>query len=166
MVYLRKILVTTDLSDHSLAAMDHASSFGLLYASDLYLLYVVDHGHASRGRHGTGDGKEAEHAALLEDARRSLTDFIEKNLNPDVRVIPVVREGHPAHEITKFADAEGVDLIVIATHGRTGLKHMLMGSVAEKTVRFSRVPVLTVKPFPMRDAIIDEEDVVQELHIR
>lgn len=166
MVYLRKILVTTDLSEHSLAAMDHAASFGLLYASDLYLLYVVEHGHAPKGHHGGGDGKEEERAALLEDARRSLADFIEKNLSPDVRVIPVVRVGHPAREITKFADEEGVDLIVIATHGRTGLKHILMGSVAEKTVRFSRVPVLSVKPLPMREAIIDEEDVVQELHLR
>ena len=61
---------------------------------------------------------------------------------------------------------EHVDLVVMATHGRTGLKHVLMGSVAEKVVRMSTAPVLTVKPRVVREYIIAAEDVEHDLHIR
>jgi nucleotide-binding universal stress UspA family protein len=69
-------------------------------------------------------------------------------------------------EIRKFAEEEGVDLVVIATHGRTGLKHIVMGSVAERTVRHSSIPVLTVKPHPLRETILKNEDVERDLHLR
>lgn len=164
MVYLRKILVTTDLSEHSLAAMEYASSFSLLYASDIYLLYVAERHHrkpqasdSPAPAHGTED---------LQKERAGLEAFMAKHLGSDLRIIPVLRSGQAAAEIARFAAEEGVDLVVMATHGWTGLRHILMGSVAERTVRLSRVPVLTVKPQPMRDAIIDEHDVAQELHYR
>jgi len=152
MMYLRKILVTTDLSEHSLAAMEYAASFGLLYSSTLYLLHVIDARVAQRHTE--------------EEARRALDEFIVKHVSPDVPLTPVIRQGHPSFEIRKFAEQEGVDLIVIATHGRTGLRHMVMGSVAERTVRHSNVPVLSVKPRPLRDSILLKEDVEKELHLR
>jgi nucleotide-binding universal stress UspA family protein len=153
MVYLRKILVTTDLSEYSLAAMEYASSFGLLYASKLYLLHVVD-------------AKEGHHSRSEEDSLKTLDEFMQKNVNPDIGLIPVLRFGNPADEIRKFAEEEAVDLVVIATHGRTGLRHMVMGSVAERIVRHSSIPVLTVKPHPMRESILKNEDVEKELHLR
>ena len=153
MVYLRKILVTTDLSEYSLAAMEYASSFGLLYSSTLYFLHVVD-------------SKEGHHFRTEEEAHRALNEFIEKNISSDIKLVPVVRFGHPADEIRKFAEREGVDLVVIATHGRTGLRHIVMGSVAEKTVRYSIIPVLSVKPHSLRESILREEDVEKELHLR
>ena len=61
---------------------------------------------------------------------------------------------------------EHIDLVVMATHGRTGLKHVLMGSVAEKVARMSTAPVLTVKPRAVREYIIAAEDVEHDLHIR
>jgi universal stress protein A len=152
MMYLRKILVTTDLSEHSLAAMEYAASFGLLYSSTLYLLHVID-------------SKEA-HRRTEEEARRALDEFILKHVSPDIRLTPVIRQGHPSFEIRKFAEQEGVDLIVIATHGRTGLRHIVMGSVAERTVRQSNVPVLSIKPRPLRESILLKEDVEKELHLR
>ncbi len=152
MMYLRKILVPTDLSEHSLAAMEYAASFGLLYSSTLFLLYVID----SREVHHHGE----------EEARKALDAFILKHISPDISLVPVIRRGHPSFEIRKFAQQEGVDLIVMATHGRTGLRHILMGSVAERTVRHSSVPVLTVKPPPLREGILKDEDVEKELHLR
>jgi nucleotide-binding universal stress UspA family protein len=148
MVYLKNILVTTDLSRYSLAAMEHAASFGLLYASKIFLLHVVD---SPRGV-GAAEG--------------ALSDFVGRNLNPDLKVIRVVRSGSPAEEIRRFAEEEAVDLIAMATHGRTGLQHILLGSVAEKVVRLSRIPVLTIKPGPLRGNTLREEDVETELHIR
>ena len=164
MVYLRNILVTTDLSEHSLAAMEYAASFGLLYASDIYLLYVAER-HHRRGQAADGTNP-AQAAEDLDKERASLEEFVARHMGKEIRVIPVVRSGQAAAEIARFAAEEGMDLVVMATHGWTGLKHILMGSVAERTVRLSRVPVLTVKPRMMRETIIDEQDIAQELHYR
>jgi len=149
-VYLKKILVTTDLSQFSLEALQYAQSFGLLYASRIFLLYVEEHGHHRGG----------------ESAVASLAEFVARNADPDLRLTQVIRTGHAAEEITRFSQEEHVDLIVMATHGRTGVKHALLGSVAEKVVRFSAVPVMTVKPLPVREALLRDEDVENELHLR
>jgi len=83
----------------------------------------------------------------------------------DIPLVPVVKTGSPAAVIKRFAEEEGMDLIVMATHGRTGLRYILMGSVAERVVRISSVPVLTVKPQPLREAILKREDIETELHL-
>ncbi|HEX7573417.1 MAG TPA: universal stress protein [Bacteroidota bacterium] len=150
MIYLKKILVTTDLSQYSLEALEYAQSFGLLYASRIFLIHVAEHAH-----HKSED-----------QAVAALTEFVARNVDPDLKLMQIVRSGHPAAEIRKFSQEENVDLIVMATHGRTGVKHVLMGSVAEKVVRISAVPVLTVKPLPIRESILREEDVENELHLR
>jgi nucleotide-binding universal stress UspA family protein len=64
----------------------------------------------------------------------------------EVGVTRLVVVGSPSHEIVKVATAEKVDLIVIATHGRTGLSHLVMGSVAERVVRTAPCPVMTIRP--------------------
>jgi nucleotide-binding universal stress UspA family protein len=74
--------------------------------------------------------------------------------------------GSPADEIRRFAEAERVDLVVMATHGRTGLEHIVMGSVAERVVRLCTMPVLTVKPARLRESIIRNEDIERQLHLR
>jgi nucleotide-binding universal stress UspA family protein len=148
MVYLKNILVTTDLSRHSLAAMEYAASFGLLYASKLFLLHIVD--------------SEKD----LSAGKKAMAEFVRQHLNPDLKLTRVLRSGPPAEQIKRFAEEVGVDLIVMATHGRTGFQHIVMGSVAEKVVRLSPVPVLTIKPRPLRESILRDEDVETELHLR
>jgi nucleotide-binding universal stress UspA family protein len=164
MVYLQKILVTTDLSEFSLAAMDHASTFGLLYASDLSILYVAE--PASHRGSKVTQGTDGTQQKALEEATQHLSRFVEQNVNPDTNLRQIVRLGNPALEICKYVAEEHVDLVVMATHGRTGLKHVLMGSVAEKVVRMSTAPVLTVKPRIVREYLIAAEDVEHDLHIR
>jgi universal stress protein A len=149
-VYLKKILVTTDLSQYSLEALEYAQSFGLLYASRIFLLYVEEHGHPRNDL----------------QAAAALAEFAAQHVDPDLRITQVVRTGHAAAEIRKFSLEEKVDLIVMATHGRTGMKHALLGSVAEKVVRLATVPVLAVKPLPVRESILRDEDVESELHLR
>lgn len=164
MVYLQKILVTTDLSAFSLAAMDHASTFGLLYASELSILHVAE--PPSLRSQKPAQETDGSHQKALDEAARSLARFVEQNVNPDTSVRQVVRLGNPAVEICKFIAEEHVDMVVMATHGRTGLKHVLLGSVAERVVRLSTAPVLTVKPRAVREHIIAAEDVEHDLHIR
>jgi nucleotide-binding universal stress UspA family protein len=81
------------------------------------------------------------------------------------RVECIVRRGDPATEIVKLAEHDNAGLILMATHGRTGLAHIFMGSVAEKVVRTSHVPVLTAKPPEMRQPPISAED-VDQLHLK
>jgi len=164
MVYLQKILVTTDLSEFSLAAMDHASTFGLLYGSDLSMMYVAEPaGH--RGSKAV-QGTDPTHHKALEEAAHNLAKFVGRDVKSEMQVRQIVRIGNPAEEICRYVADEHVDLVVMATHGRTGLKHVLMGSVAEKVVRMSTAPVLTVKPRVVREHIIATEDVEHDLHIR
>jgi universal stress protein A len=150
MILLKKILITSDLSEFSLTALDHASSLGLLYAARLYILHVNEQGH-----------KRSE-----EEAHIALERFVAAKVDPDIRITQVIRSGHPAEEIHRFAVEEGIDLIVMATHGRTGLRHVVLGSVAEKVVRHSPIPVLTIKPAAFRERLLLNEDVENELHIR
>jgi nucleotide-binding universal stress UspA family protein len=106
MVFLRKILVTTDLSPFSLAAVEHASSFGLLYGAELSLLFVAE--TDSRKFHRGGE----------QGARKALAEFAAKNIHPDAGFVLVVRAGSPAEVIARFAEEESIDLVVMATHGR------------------------------------------------
>lgn len=163
MIYLRKILVTTDLSEFSAAAFEHALSLSLLYASRLYVLYVAEP-PSSALRHRWSD-KDPQGAPNADAALQRLEEFIVRHVGKDRKVVPVVRTGNPEEEILHFAEEEGIDLIVMATHGWTGLQHLLLGSVAEKVVRRARVPVLTVKPKPMQDELVKSEDVAAQLHL-
>lgn len=166
MINLKKILVITDLSDHSLAAFEYAFSLGLLYASRMYVLYVVENAPPLFTLYGL-EGNVQLHASRVEQASMGKLDqFIATHIGSERKVIPAVRSGIAEQEIMRFAGEEAVDLIVMATHGWTGVKHILMGSVAEKVVRRSTVPVLTVKPKPVRAEMVRHEDIEKELHLR
>ncbi len=163
---VKKILVTTDLSRFSLAALEAASAIGSQFGSKLYLLHVVDSLPAMHIPQGQDIDVQAAYRRSEDQARKRLEEFIQQNPFPDVRLIPVVRIGSPVDEIRRFAEEEGVDVIVIATHGWTGLRHILLGSVAERVVRHSSIPVLTVKPYPLRENFLQDEDIENDLHLR
>ncbi len=126
----------------------------------VYLLFVLEGKEGSHGKESSSQPKTEE------EARKSLEEFVRANIPGGDRLTLQVRKGIPADEITNFAQAEGIDLIVMATHGRTGVRHMMMGSVAERVLRLCNVPVLTVKPHPLRETYIRREDVETDLHLR
>lgn len=166
MVIVRKILVPTDMSEQSLAAIEYASTFGLLYGAKLYLLHVTDYYvPLVPAAHGLSEDAGSLHEAMEGDKAAELNTFLEKNVNPFLGFKPVVRSGAPAEEIAGFAEEEGIDLIVMTTHGWKGLRHVLTGSVAEKVIRISDVPVLTVKSRQVKEEMISNQDVELQLHI-
>jgi len=184
MVFLRKILVTTDLSEFSLAAFEYATTASIFFNAEIFLLYVYE-GSSVRPVKMTGRDShlsEVDGAALNrahgdrqphghahyseEEALKALKEFVQSSISSGLNVHTVVRCGTPAEEIIRYARQEGIDLIVIATHGRTGLRHIMMGSVAEKIVRLSTIPVLSVKPGAFREQILKDEDIENELHLR
>ena len=82
---------------------------------------------------------------LINSAEKSLKELIKQHLPPDMEVHALVATGDPAAEIVKKAAEEKVDVIVIATHGQTGWRRAVFGSVAEKVVRQAACPVLTIR---------------------
>ncbi len=160
---IRNILLPTDFSDCSAAAFEHASTFAVMYNARLHVLHVAKT-PTSMTFDSDGFGLEnvqTSHRSTHED---EVKRFVEKILPHQTKIIEVVRFGQPYKEIVDYALHEEIDLIVIATHGRTGLNHLMMGSVAEKVVRFSPVPVLTVKPSKLFYATASDGHLKQEIH--
>jgi nucleotide-binding universal stress UspA family protein len=144
---LERILVPVDFSEYSRNAVAYAKELASSYRANLQLLHVVEH---------------AIHPSFYIPAKSSLLDIMpdikDKSRSelqnvlagvkgPDMPAEFHVAEGHAAKEIIKFAEAQGSDLIVIATHGLTGIEHLLLGSTTEKVVRMAPCPVFTVKSF-------------------
>ncbi|MCA9079552.1 MAG: universal stress protein [Planctomycetaceae bacterium] len=147
MINLKKILVPTDFSEFSLHAMKYGCEFARRFGAELHAVSVVEDIYPL----------VPESGMLLPTATNYLNDLkaaAEKTLatRPDpswVEGVEVKREvliGTAFLEIIRYAKEEDIDMIVIGTHGRTGLVHALMGSVAEKIVRKAPCPVLTVRP--------------------
>ena len=119
-----------------------------MYNAHLHVLHVVkDHPLVAVGSDNAAGNKNGN--SSFHGPEAELKRLVQRILPYQTKVIEAVRYGQAHREIVKYARTEDIDLIVIATHGRTGLTHMVMGSVAEKIVRFSPVPVLTIKPLKL-----------------
>ncbi|MBX0295304.1 universal stress protein [Haloarcula nitratireducens] len=137
------ILLPTDGSDGIAAAAEHAGNFAESFDATVHVLSVVD----TRNRFESptsGLSSEAWTEAEEERATEAVEDTVAE-LPDDIAAETVVREGVPRTEILEYVEDEAMDLVVMGTHGRTGIDHYLIGSVAEKVVRRSPVPVTTVR---------------------
>ncbi|MFB6189971.1 MAG: universal stress protein [Candidatus Nanohaloarchaea archaeon] len=140
-----KILLTTDGSEGAEAAVAHAEDLAKKYGAELHILFVLDIGvDTSIGAVSDLMG-ELEEAGRLTELGQEAVDSIEKELDPEVDAVTHVARGVPHKEITGYADENDIDLIVMSSRGRTGLDRVLLGSVTEKVLRSSDIPVLTVK---------------------
>ncbi|HKA34127.1 MAG TPA: universal stress protein [Candidatus Binatia bacterium] len=150
---LRKILAPTDLSDMSRAGVRYALETAALTGAEVVAYNVVGCNEAAPYYDVEYSYVGAYTPAvedIVEEHRRHLAKFVRDNfadLARKVRVTEVVEVGTPYDKIVEKARADGADMIVLSTHGRTGLMHVLIGSVAERVVRMAECPVLTVRPF-------------------
>ena len=147
----KKILVPTDFSLTSERAMSMAVRIASKYSAEIILLHVFSDFNVEEAVHWTSyistDKTEAElEEKIFKRANEELDVFIGKFPLGDLKVRPVVLNDKPHDGIVDLAEDEKVDLIVMGTHGRTGVSHLLLGSTAEKVVRSAACPVLTVKP--------------------
>lgn len=137
----RRILLPTDGGETTDRALEHAVDLATRYDAEVVVLYVVDPGVV------TGD---IEVGSIVEEfestGERVLEDVAERARAAGLeRVTTELARGTPHRVILEYADEQDVDLIVMGTHGRTGLDRYLIGSVAGRVVRLSDVPVLTVR---------------------
>jgi nucleotide-binding universal stress UspA family protein len=135
---IRHILVPTDFSAPSQQALTYAFELAQKVGAKLSLLHVIEVPvYAIEVSLPLQD--------LEQDARRGLARVLPEAAAAHVDVTRLVAMGVPYEQILATATAEQVDLIVMATHGRTGLRHLAMGSVAERVVRMAPCPVLTIR---------------------
>jgi len=139
---LKRIVVTTDFSEASKKALPYAIAFARKFEASLVLLYVVPAHLPAELSH---IGIVLDEKRLMDEARERMPRFRQAELDPHLHVDTLVVSGGPAHEICRTAEAQAADLIVMATHGHTGLKHFLVGSVTENVVRHAPCPVLVVR---------------------
>jgi nucleotide-binding universal stress UspA family protein len=138
-----RILVPTDGSAETARVVEHAAELAEAHGAELHAIYVVNSATFASlpmetSWEGINDMLQEEGESALEDVRRVADRY-------DVSLTAHLVEGPPNREIVRYAEQGGFDLIVMGTHGRGGIDRLLLGSVAERVVRASTVPVLTVR---------------------
>lgn len=138
-----RILVPTDGSPGVERAVDHAIGLAEVHGATIHAVYVVN--AATFATLPMETSWEGVGAMLREDGQVALERVEELAAEREVPVETHVVEGSPSREIVRFAEESDVDAIVMGTHGRGGIDRLLLGSVAERVVRSSTVPVTTVR---------------------
>lgn len=136
-----QILVPTDGSEGMGRVIDHASELADVHDAELHFLYAVNTTSLANLPMETSWDSVA---SMLREEGESALDAAVEHSRTD-RTITSIIEGPPSRVIVEYATREGCDLIVMGTHGRGGLNRLLLGSVAERVVRSSHVPVTTVR---------------------
>jgi universal stress protein A len=146
---IKRILIPIDFSEVSLQALDYAVELGNPFGAELVAVHVVEPIYYATP--ADVYGPSANLGMLLEEQQRvageQLAELEEKLVKRGATIETVMESGVPYQKIVELAEARKVDLIVMATHGRSGLSHLLLGSVAERVVRSAACPVLTVRGY-------------------
>lgn len=141
----RTIVVPIDFSAHALVALRHAKAFADLHDASIALIHVVeDRLHPAFYNAGVFSVYDVQ-PDIEERAEQQLRQFAEEAGCLADRLIFEIRPGHAGREIAAYAREREADLIVMSTHGLTGIEYLFMGSVAEKVVRIASCPVLTIR---------------------
>lgn len=148
-IQIRQILFSTDFSAPSRHALEYAVALTEKFGAELHVLHVVEEPtlpvHGSKYAWAVGDDIVPK---IVDQAKLELALAVPEHhlLAIDRRLVREIRVGHPVTEIVNYAEQKEMDLIVIGTHGRSGISHLLLGSVAEKVVRLAKCPVFSIHP--------------------
>jgi nucleotide-binding universal stress UspA family protein len=143
---VQKIVVPVDFSEASERATTYAWTLARQLGASIYLIHVLETGELAQPPVAFDpDSDAARDEALYQDARTRLAEIAER-LGPGAHPLTLeVRRGETIESITQAVVHYGADLIIMATHGRTGLSHLLAGSVAEGVIRAASCPVLVIR---------------------
>lgn len=139
---IRKIMVPTDFTAFSDQAVEYASVIAKRFDSTIILVHVIE----PLTYDLTDTIQVIDHFVALKAIAEPILDNLQKKLlKKGLQAKTFLLKGNPYLEIVEKARKTGVDLIIMGTHGRTGIKHLLVGSVTERVVRLAPCPVLTVR---------------------
>ena len=169
-IKIRRICVPSDFSRAAEHAIHYGAALAHEHGAELYLFHVLQDfenailhpdftssGEQARAFFNeleqTGEAGEADESTVtpppilvsVKEATHQQFDSLKEKWWEGLTIHRAMRYGQPAEEICRYASAQEIDLLVMGTHGRTGLKHLILGSVAERVVRMSPCPVLTVR---------------------
>lgn len=156
---VKRIVCPIDFSRQSLAALEEANRLARKHSAELYLVNVIEPliSDAMSGK----ENFELYLKRLIRSSRKMVGALIAERVPKELIAHSIIRNGDPADEITKFADRNRADLIVMGTHGRSGLPHMIFGSVTEKVIRHTPCPVVTISDQQTRN--VDNQKTVAQL---
>lgn len=143
MTDVRRILHPTDFSDNARAALPLVLEYVQLHGAELHVIHVLEPMVSTTDFTWAGLNHAELEARRLEGATEALAEYVESIGRP--QVVSAVVRGKNHEAICEYARAEAIDLIVLCTHGHSGLSHLLLGSTAELVVRTAPCPVLTLK---------------------
>lgn len=149
-VQFRRILLATDFSPLSAAATDYACEIADRFDAELHIIHTLEYHLEATPVFELGLAMSTYIQESRTAAQESLGKVLDGEWAAKHRVVFAILDGTPKTEIVQYASQEKCDLIVLSTHGRTGLTHVLMGSVAEYVVRTSPCPVMTIRPVASR----------------
>lgn len=145
MTNIKKILVPIDFSDYSINALKYAIEFAKTFNAEILLTYVVEPfiyaADFTMSQAAIPDIDSDTRERAYTELKKLISEEIHEELPSEI----IIRTGKPFMEINDLASEQDVDLIIIATHGHTGVEHLLFGSTAEKVVRKAPCPVLTLR---------------------
>jgi len=141
-----KILVPVDFSEYTADIITHATEIALRFDSTIHLLHVIPNMDyfAPYESFMAAENVVAVQKGIEDEVQRDLENLA-KGIS-GTPVVKAVRMGVSFVQIVEYVRTQGIELVVMATHGRGGLEHIIIGSVAEKVVRRSPCPVLTIRP--------------------
>jgi nucleotide-binding universal stress UspA family protein len=143
--HLRRILVPMDFSDTARKALQYAVPFAAAFDADVVVVHVIQPYTVPAELGYMPPESMLSQRELMDAAREHLDKLCAREIGARARSQVQVREGVPWQEVVAAAGETNADLIILATHGRTGLKHALLGSVTERVVRHAPCPVLVVR---------------------
>ncbi|MGD9159547.1 MAG: universal stress protein [Desulfobacteraceae bacterium] len=152
MLLFRKILCPTDFSEPSYMALNAADDLAKEFRSELIILHVISPIQAFPTAPGFAPGQPAASGYIATQvpaevdgqATESLNLTLKEKISGDVKAKTELLHGNPAEEIARYAEESNTSVIIMGTHGFTGWRHLLLGSVTEKVVRLSTCPVITI----------------------
>lgn len=147
MAEINKILMATDFSENSKWALTYAISIARKYGAQLTILHIIQPPNYPLGMYAeiSFDAMDKFNRNISEVTEKEMKNLCAKELGDFKDYDTLILSGTPFLEILRVAKEKDVDLIVVGTHGRTGLDHVLFGSTAEKVVRKAPCPVLSVR---------------------
>jgi nucleotide-binding universal stress UspA family protein len=161
MIVLKNILIATDFSEPSAKALDYGRDLARAYGSTLHVLHVTEN-IVMRYSPEIGFAIPDLQADLDRQARQELDKILTADDMNTLKVVPALESAaNPANAIVDYARAHEIDLIIVGTHGRGAVQHLIMGSVAERVVRIAPCPVLAVRAhereFIAPDALVAQQ---------
>lgn len=151
MLEIKKILFPVDLTENSSKILPYVLSISEKYNSLVYLLHVVQDLNKWGKLYVPHPSMDIFQKEANEAAEKAMDTVCENQLQSCSNFQKKVVSGDAADEILKVLESEDIDLLIMGTHGRKGLEHVIFGSVAEKVVKKSAVPVLTINPDKLKE---------------